>query len=63
MAQGTRISGTFASGLIGAAIGGVIGAVLQSSADNFDRTQMARCALAGNLVGLFAGSVLTPTGN
>jgi hypothetical protein len=62
-AQGTRASGTLAGGLIGAALGGVIGAVLQGSNDKFDRTAIAQAILVGDLLGLFAGSILVPAGD
>jgi len=63
MAQGNRVSGTLAGGLIGAALGGILGSILQGTTTGFDRTAVSRSILVGDLLGLFAGSLLMPSGD
>jgi hypothetical protein len=59
MRQGTSTTGTIAGGLLGTILGAATGAALRNSVDGFGNEDAARCAVAGNLTGLFVGYLLS----
>jgi len=61
--HGRKFTQVLAGGLIGTIAGGIVGAILMNSVDDFEGADLARSALAGNLAGLAMGRILTSIGD